>query len=283
LTVEAKTTSRSAWRPSPLMVRILFGALLVAAIMGLVYLGLPGVWLLVLVLGGLALWEFSQLSDHMGFRAPGWLLYPLGAYLAFSGTLLKAIDLQLVLSISLVAGLAAFLFLPGQRDGLGRWAMGLAGAIYIGLPMNYYLQLYASAPAHGRAWVIFTVLTAAVSDIAALLIGGAIGRTPFFPAISPRKTLEGAIAGVLFCVPAMLLGAVAGLGIPIGHAIVLGLLIGVSAEIGDLVESQMKRVAGVKDSSGLIPGHGGMLDRMDSVLFPPIVVFVYASVFHLLS
>ena len=161
--------------------------------------------------------------------------------------------------------------------------MGLAGAIYIGLPMNYYLLLYTSAPGHGRAWVMFTVLTAAVSDIAALLIGSAIGRTPFFPAISPKKTLEGAIAGVLFCVPALLLGAVAGLGIPIGHAIVIGLLIGISAEAGDLVESQMKRVAGVKDSSGLIPGHGGMPDRMDSVLFPPIVVFVYASVFHLLS
>src|SRR5205823_8504178 len=182
LTVEAKTSSRPAWRPSPLMVRILFGSLLVAAIMGLVLLGLPGLWVLVLALGGLALWEFGQISDHMGFRAPSWLLYPLGAYLAFSGTLLKAIDLPLVLSIALVAGLAAFLFLPGQRDGLGRWAMGLAGAIYIGLPMNYYLLLYTSAPAHGRAWVMFTVLTAAVSDIAALLIGGAIGRTPFFPA-----------------------------------------------------------------------------------------------------
>jgi phosphatidate cytidylyltransferase len=283
VTVEAKSTSRTSWRPSPLLIRILFGSLLVAAIMGLVYIGLIGLWVLVLVLGGLALWEFRQISDHMGFRAPSWLLYPLGAYLAFSGTLLKAIDLQLVLSISLVAGLATFLFLPGQRDGLGRWAMGLAGAIYIGLPLNYYLLLYTSAPAHGRAWVMFTVLTAAVSDIAALLIGGAIGRTPFFPAISPKKTVEGAIAGVLFCVPAVILGAFTGLGIPIGHAVVLGLLIGISAEAGDLVESQMKRVAGVKDASGLIPGHGGMLDRMDSVLFPPIVVFVYASVFHLLS
>ncbi|HEX6347978.1 MAG TPA: phosphatidate cytidylyltransferase [Candidatus Dormibacteraeota bacterium] len=281
MTVEAKPAPRS-WRPSPLMVRIVFGTLLVVAIMALVYVGLPGLWVLVLGFSALGLWEFGQLSGHMGFRAPSWLLYPLGAYLAFSGTLLKAIDLQLVLSIALVAGLAAFLFLPGQREGLGRWALGLAGAIYIGLPMNYYLLLFTSSPAHGRAWVIFTVLTAAVSDIAALLVGGAFGRTPFFPAISPKKTVEGAIAGVLFCVPAMLLGAVTGLGIPIGHAVVIGLLIGVSAELGDLVESQMKRVAGVKDSSGLIPGHGGMLDRMDSVLFPPIVVFVYATVFHLL-
>src|SRR5207248_2357656 len=88
--------------------------------------------------------------------------------------------------------------------------VAIMGPIYIGLPMNYYLLLYTSAPAHGRAWVIFTVLTAAVSDVAALLVGGAFGRTPFFAAISPKKTVEGAIAGVVFCVPAVLLGAITG-------------------------------------------------------------------------
>jgi phosphatidate cytidylyltransferase len=65
------------------------------------------------------------------------------------------------------------------------------------------------------------------------------------------------------------------------HAVVIGVLIGVSAEIGDLVESQMKRIADVKDSSHLIPGHGGVLDRLDSILFPPILVFFYVTVFHL--
>src|SRR5919204_2059625 len=108
------------------------------------------------------------------------------------------------------------------------------------------------------------------------------GRHPFVPAISPKKTVEGAAGGLLGAVVVMLLLGVGLLAIPPWHAIALGILIGLMAELGDLVESQMKRLAEVKDSSNLIPGHGGVLDRLDSVLFPPIVVFLYAYYLHLL-
>ncbi len=283
MTVKATGPAMPRLSLSPLMIRVLAGGVLLLVVLALVLVGLPGIWLLVIVIGALALWEFRQLTERMGFGAPSWLIFPLGAYFAFSGTLLKAIDVELVLSIALVAGLAGFLYIPGQREGLGRWAMGLAGAIYIGMPFNYYLLLYTSSAHHGLGWLLFTVLTVVVSDTSALLVGGAFGRRPFFPGISPHKTLAGAVAGVLFCVPAMVLGALTLLEIPIWVAVLLGIAIGVSAEAGDLVESQMKRVAGVKDSSNLIPGHGGILDRIDSMLFPPIVVFVLASALHVLT
>ena len=262
------------------MVRIVSAFVILGAVIGLVLAGLVGVYVLVIVLGGLALYEFTGLSDRMGSRAPAWLLFPLGAFFAFSGTLLKQIDVALVLSLTLVGGLAAFLVVPGRRQGLSRWAMGVAGALYIGMPFNYYLLLYTSKP-NGLVWTLFTIFAVVVSDAAALLVGSRIGRHPFFTNISPNKTLEGAIAGVIGAVLVMLIGVSAVMGKSPLHALVLGFLVGTSAEVGDLVESQMKRIAEVKDSSNLIPGHGGVLDRIDSILFPPILVYFYVMVFHL--
>ena len=271
-----------SWKPSPLMIRILSAFVILGAVIGLVFAGLYGVYALVLILGGLGLWEFNGLSDRMGSRAPAWLLFPLGLFFAFSGTLLKGIDVTLVLALALVGGLGAFLFLPGRRQGLSRWAMGMAGALYVGMPFNFYLLLYTSKP-HGLEWTLFTIFAVVVSDAAALLVGSRIGRHPFFTSVSPNKTLEGAIAGVVGAVIVMLIGVSAVIGLSPLHAIVLGLLVGISAEVGDLVESQMKRLADVKDSSRLIPGHGGVLDRIDSILFPPILVYFYVTVFHLLT
>jgi phosphatidate cytidylyltransferase len=270
------------WKPSTLMVRILSAFVILAIVIGLALAGTVGADVLVLILTSLALWEFIGLSEGMGFRAPSWLLFPLGYFFAYSGTLLKQIDVTLVLSLALVGGLTAFLVLQGRRQGLGRWAMGMAGALYIGMPFNYYLLLYTS-PHHGLVWALFTIFAVVACDSAALLVGSRIGRHPFFKTISPKKTVEGAIAGVVGSIAVMFIGVSAVLGLSPLHAIALGLLVGVSAQIGDLVESQMKRIAEVKDSSNLIPGHGGALDRLDSILFPPIFVFFYVTMFHLLK
>jgi phosphatidate cytidylyltransferase len=269
-------------RLSPLMVRILSGAAFALVVLALFLVGLWGVLVLCVVIGGVALWEFRGLSDKMGYRSPVWLLYPLGVLFTFYGTYLRGrVDLELILSVALVVGLMVFLFTPGRREGLGRWAMGMAGAIYIGMPLNYYLLLYNSG-AQGPAWLIFTIMAAVVSDVLALLVGMRFGRNPFFQQISPKKTVEGALAGVAGSALVFLLAAAFVLPIPIGFALALGILVGIAAEAGDLVESQMKRIAEVKDSSNLIPGHGGLLDRLDSVLFPSIVVYNLAFFFGFL-
>src|SRR5947208_9386813 len=219
------------WKPSPLMVRILTAFVFLGVVIGLVLAGIYGVYLLVLILGGLALYEFNGLSDLMGSRAPAWLLYPLGIFFAFSGTVLKQVDVTLVLALALVGGLGAFLFLPGRRQGLSRWAIGLAGALYIGMPFNYYLLLYTSQP-NGRVWTLFTIFAVVVSDAAALLVGSRIGRHPFFAAISPKKTLEGAIAGVIGAMLVMLVGISGVIGVNPLHSVVLGFLVGTRAIVG---------------------------------------------------
>jgi phosphatidate cytidylyltransferase len=269
------------WKPSTLMVRILSAFVILAIVIGLALAGTVGAYVLVFILASLALWEFIGLSERMGYRAPSWLLFPLGYFLAYSGTLLKHVDVTLVLSIAVLGGLTAFLVVPGKRQGVGRWALGMAGALYIGIPFNYYLLLYTS-PHNGLVWALFTIFAVVACDSAALLVGSRIGRHPFFRWISPRKTVEGAIAGVAGAIAVMVIGVTVVLGQSLLHGIALGVLVGIIAQAGDLVESQMKRVAEVKDSSNLIPGHGGALDRLDSILFPPILVYLYAMAFHLL-
>jgi phosphatidate cytidylyltransferase len=159
--------------------------------------------------------------------------------------------------------------------------MGLAGALYIGMPFNYYLLLYTSKPS-GFVWTLFTILAVVANDAAGLLVGSRIGRHPFFSTISPHKTVEGAVAGILASVIVMFIGVSLIVGVPPVYGVLIGALVGVSALVGDLVESQMKRIAEVKDSSHLIPGHGGVLDRLDSILFPPILVYFAATMLHLI-
>jgi phosphatidate cytidylyltransferase len=113
-----------------------------------------------------------------------------------------------------------------------------------------------------------------------MVVGVRFGRHPFFKRISPKKTVEGAVAELI---ASMIFFGVAGLllNISFPHNLILGLLIGAVAEVGDLVESQIKRTAGVKDTSQLIPGHGGALDRIDSLLLVGVVVYYYVTFLHL--
>lgn len=270
-------------RVSGLWVRIASAAVLIAAAFGLLALGRPGFYAIAILSGGFGLWEFRGITVRFRATAPLWLLFPLGFYFIFSGTELRWLPVELVLGIALIVGLSVFLFLPGKSQGIGRWAMGVAGAVYVGLPLNYYVLLYTHPSGYrGLFWVLITLATLMLEDTAALLAGRRFGRRPFFPRISPKKTWEGAVFGFLVGVAVMVLGTVFLLQVPWWHGLVLGVLAALTGVAGDLVESQLKRLAGIKDSSHLIPGHGGVLDRMDSLLFAPVAIYFYATAFHLL-
>jgi len=123
-------------------------------------------------------------------------------------------------------------------------------------------------------WTMLALVTAWATDTGAYLAGTRLGKHKFFPRISPKKTWEGAIGGWLAAPLTML--ALGGLcGLPLAHCALWGILIGLAATFGDLAESLLKRQTGVKDSGNIVPGHGGILDRLDSLLFTAVVTYYY--------
>ncbi len=198
-----------------------------------------------------------------------------------SGLLLVAVGIVLVS----VASFAR----PDPRDGLATWMATTFGALYVSL-LAFVVRLGHAAPAvpdaapmaflgAERGWILLLVFTVWAYDTGAFLLGSRFGRRRFLTHLSPSKTYAGLIGGIAAStiVAAVLLAA---LGQSPVHALLLGPLIALAAQAGDLAESMLKRAAGAKDSGTLIPGHGGVLDRVDSFLFaaPVLTLYVVALV-----
>jgi len=163
-----------------------------------------------------------------------------------------------------------------QKEGVFiSWAWMIAGILYVGLLLSFLVALRLDA---GRNWLFLALFGTFGSDTAAYFIGKTFGRHRLALRISPSKTWEGAIGGLFGAVIISLLFTLPTpfqLPLSYGQAILLGILISVFGQIGDLVESLLKRNMGVKESGYLMPGHGGLLDRMDSVVFAGVVVYLY--------
>ncbi len=229
---------------------------------------------LVLLFGGLALWEFYRLVE----TETGHSLAPLG--MVVSGGLVLGASwqredaVQLAISGLVVGGLIWELLLPFQHDRLRDWAMTLAGVLYIGWPMSLLVRLRGLPD--GFWWIVVVIAATSACDSGAYLTGKRFGRRPFAPKYSPSKTWEGTLGGLGAALLVTFL-----LGPPLVdlspvRALALGALIGPAAVLGDLAESMIKRRVGVKDSGALIPGHGGMLDRVDSLIFAVTVAYFFA-------
>lgn len=160
---------------------------------------------------------------------------------------------------------------------VSRLGILLLGVLYVGFLIPHVCLLRAQPD--GWRWVIFTVAGAMGSDTGGYFAGRAFGRHKLLPAVSPGKTVEGSVGGLLGAV----LGALVIRFILLpargaGEVVALGLAIGVLAQLGDLAESALKRAFGAKDSGWIIPGHGGILDRLDSLLFPFVLTYYYLAV-----
>jgi phosphatidate cytidylyltransferase len=240
----------------------------------------PLSWFTVLaaILGLLAAVEFYRLvgvSKVLLLTAFGLLFTLLFIIYPHINCNLNVPPVSLLLTAAVALSLILLVFLPKKEGLFNNWAWTIAGILYVGWLLSFLVSLRLNA---GRDWLYLVLFATFGSDTAAYFIGKAIGRHKLAPQISPGKTWEGAIAGVLGAVIVSLLFTLnTPLQLPLVYwqAIILGVLVSVFGQLGDLAESLLKRNFGVKDSGNLMPGHGGLLDRMDSVLFAGVVVYLY--------
>ncbi len=186
--------------------------------------------------------------------------------------------LPLVITLILVISLVWLLYRPGRQEAFHNWAWTIAGAFYIGWMLGYWIDL--NALVYGKEIVFLAVLTTFINDIGAFCTGKIKGKHALAPYLSPGKTWEGAIGGLLSAlVGAVVVFAVINSFTPLpftySQVLLLGCLVSIFAQTGDLVESLLKRNTNIKDSGKLLPGHGGALDRLDSIIFVGPAIYYY--------
>lgn len=288
--------------------RTLSALLIIPVVVLAIALGGVGIGILVLVLAALAGGEAERLLPaagrpviRNGVVSGGLVLVAAAAIPAILGSKLlgeqpAAVDLAArvaavdgVALMGVVAVVLAIIAFARRdpADGFAVWSATVFGALYVGLLGAVAIlttHWTGSAADDGvfwpeRRWVLVLLAGVWSFDTGAYLVGRAIGRRPFLPWISPKKTLEGVLGGlVVATVVVAIVLAISGSS-PM-EALILGPLLGAVAQAGDLAESLLKRAAGVKDSGTLLPGHGGILDRVDSILFAAPVLAAWVALAH---
>jgi phosphatidate cytidylyltransferase len=185
------------------------------------------------------------------------------------------------------AGLIAFImseFILSKKIKMRLWLYSLLGLVYISLSWSLMMRFYGNLGAmvfDSYSWMMPVLLIASIwiNDTMAYLVGSFIGKTPFSP-ISPKKTWEGTIGGAILAVLAITLVGYYALGFPIKALLLISITAAVAGTAGDLFESKLKRMAGVKDSGSIMPGHGGFLDRFDSLLVATTATWIVFRLFY---
>jgi phosphatidate cytidylyltransferase len=260
-----------------LVARVITAAVGIPLVVGIDYLGgatFAAALGVSTAIGIAELYAMERKAGYAPYMLPGLLA---GVALAVTPFFVPHVqDVWVGIMVAAAAVIGCLYLLPGPASGRAflNWALTVAPLAYVGLLFGH-LGLLREVH-HGARWVALALVITWAYDSGAYITGRQLGRTPFMSHISPKKTQEGVLGGLLVATVAGF-AAVPGLGLAIWQAPALGLLGGAVAQAGDLFESMIKRQTGVKDSGSIVPGHGGLLDRVDSLLFTGAFAY-YAAI-----
>jgi len=264
--------------------RIVVSFLAIPVLLLLSWYGRLPFFSLILVIALLAFKEFAVMLHHKNIFINKFIGYISIAFI-FVNTYWKLIDFEIFLLISMIVLMVAELF-RNKSSAINNISGTLLGIIFLGIFSAQIInirELYSDnilMYPQGGFLIISVLVSIWMCDSAAYFLGTAFGKHKLFQRVSPKKSWEGALAGFVFSILSMMSAKVFLLDFfEWQDIIVIGLIIGIVGQIGDLIESLLKRDAGVKDSSALIPGHGGIFDRFDSLIFSSPLIYLYLKLF----
>jgi len=272
--------------------RVLSAIVAIALLLGVVYLGKTAIGIAVFLLSIGALYEFYRALEKIGFKpvyAAGFISCLTLILITFKDDIpFKSYEESGKLPVAIIAAgmfllmtlFFCLLIFSGGKYTVKDVSGTLFGMAYIVFMFSFVILTRSMPEGHLYIWIIF--IGAWATDTFAYFTGIAIGKTKILPKVSPKKSLEGCIGGVAGCIAVMAIFGWAfreTLNVPVYHFAVLGAICGVISQIGDWAASAVKRAANIKDYGNIMPGHGGVLDRVDSLLFVAPSVYFYISLF----
>jgi phosphatidate cytidylyltransferase len=257
--------------------RLKVAIILIPTGVGFIVLGGWAYTALVAIMLGVAAWEYWRMFAQGGYSPSPWILIPGVLLIVISRMLwgLKFNDLILSFLALAAMGVHTIMCEKDCKHPASDFSATISGLIYLGFLGSFLISL-RNLPG-GLWWVMLAIPAIALGDAGAFFIGRKFGRHPLAPKVSPHKTIEGYFGGLLFSiigglVLAWLWGFRYSEMSPV-HGLVIGAVLGVLAPLGDLGESMLKRQFGIKDTSSIFPGHGGMMDRMDSWIWGAVISY----------